>query len=96
VLALQPFQPDFLYVLGVIAAQQGKQDKALAAFEKVTQINPKEADAHFEIGRIWMQRKDRAKALAAFRKASELDPDDADYKRAVAETSSPEEIKRKN
>jgi len=96
VLALQPFQPDFLYVLGVIAAQQGEQDEALAAFEKVTQINPKEADAHFEIGRIWMQRKDRTKALAAFRKASELDPDDADYKRAVAETSSPEEIKRKN
>jgi tetratricopeptide (TPR) repeat protein len=95
-LALQPFQPDFLYVLGVIAAQQGKQDEALAAFEKVTQINPKEADAHFEIGRIWMQRKDRAKALAAFRKASELDPGDADYKRAVAETSRPEEIKKKN
>jgi superkiller protein 3 len=95
-LALQPFQPDFLYVLGVIAAQQGEQDEALAAFEKVTQINPKEADAHFEIGRIWMQRKDRTKALAAFRRASELDPGDADYKRAVAETSSPEEIKRKN
>ena len=95
-LALQPFQPDFLYVLGVIAAQQGKQDEALAAFEKVTQINPKEADAHFEIGRIWMQRKDRAKALTAFRKASELDPGDADYKRAVAETSTPEEIRKKN
>jgi tetratricopeptide (TPR) repeat protein len=86
-LAIQPHQPDFLYVSGVIAAQDGKQEEALAAFEKVTQINPKEADAYYEIGRIWLQRKDRAKALAAFRKASELDPGDADYKRAVREAS---------
>jgi tetratricopeptide (TPR) repeat protein len=48
-LAIQPFQPDFLYVSGVIAAQQGKQDEALAAFEKVTQIDPKEADAFLRL-----------------------------------------------
>jgi tetratricopeptide (TPR) repeat protein len=95
-LTIQPFQPDFLYVAGVIAAQAGKQEEALAAFEKVTQVNPKEADAYFEIGRIWLERKERAKALAAFRKAAELDPGDADYKRALAETSSQEESKRKN
>ena len=95
-LALQPYQPDFLYVSGVIAAQQGKQDEALAAFEKVTQINPKEADAFFEIGKIRLQKGDREGARAAFRKASELDPSDADYKRALAETSAPEETKKKN
>ena len=95
-LALQPFQPDFLYVAGVIAAQAGKQDEALAAFEKVTQVNPKEADAYFEIGRIWLQRKERVKALAAFRKAAELDRGDADYKRAVAETLSQEVTKQKH
>jgi Flp pilus assembly protein TadD len=86
-LQIQPYQPDFLYVAGVIAAQQGKQEEALAAFEKVTQINPKEADAYFEIGRIWMQRKDRTRALAAFRRASELDPAESEYKRAVREAS---------
>jgi len=95
-LAIQPFQPDFLYVFGVIAVSAGKTDEALASFEKITQINPKEADAYFEIGRIWLQRKERVKALAAFRKASELDPGDADYKRAVAETSALEETKKKN
>jgi tetratricopeptide (TPR) repeat protein len=84
-LQIQPFQPDFLYVAGVIAAQQGKQDEALAMFEKVTQINPKEADAHFEMGRIWVQRKDRARALAAFRKAVALEPNDTDYQRALKE-----------
>jgi tetratricopeptide (TPR) repeat protein len=95
-LALQPFQPDFLYVFGVIAAQQGKQDEALAAFEKVTLINPKEADAFFEIGKIRLQKGDREGARAAFRKASELDPSDADYKRAFAEASAPEETRKKN
>jgi Flp pilus assembly protein TadD len=95
-LALQPFQPDFLYVLGVIAAQQGKQDEALAAFEKVTQIDPKEADAFFEIGKIRLQKGDREGARAAFRKASELDPSDVDYKRAFAGTSAPEESRKKN
>jgi Flp pilus assembly protein TadD len=85
-----------LYVAGVIAAQAGKQEEALAVFEKVTQVNPKEADAYYEIGRIRLQRKERVKALAAFRKASELDPGDADYKRAAAETSSQEGTKKKN
>jgi len=80
----------------VIAAQQGKQDEALAAFEKVTQINPKEADAFFEIGKIRLQKGDREGARAAFRKASELDPSDADYKRAFAGTSAPEESRKKN
>jgi len=87
-LAIQPYQPDFLYVEGVIAGSQGQDDEALAAFEKVTQINPKEADAYFEMGRIFAKRKDRAHALAAFRKALELAPDDADYKRALEAASS--------
>jgi len=95
-LALQPFQPDFLYVLGVIAGQQGKQNEALAAFEKVTQINPKEADAFFEIGKIRLQKGDREGAREAFRKASELDPSDADYKRAFAGISAPENSREKN
>jgi tetratricopeptide (TPR) repeat protein len=55
-LAIQPFQPDFLYVSGVIAAQQGKQDEALAAFEKVTQIDPKEADAFLRLAKFGYRR----------------------------------------
>jgi Flp pilus assembly protein TadD len=94
-LAIQPYQPDFLYVAGMIAAQQGMQEEALAAFEKVTRINPKEADAFFEIGKIRLQNGDRKGARAAFRRASELDPGDSDYKRALAETSAPEETRKK-
>jgi len=90
-LALQPFQPDFLYVQGFIDEKTGDLDAALATFEKVVEINPREADAYFEIGRIWLQRKDRARALGALRKAASLAPEDPDYRRALdsARASSP-------
>lgn len=88
-LVLQAFQPDFLYVSGVIFEREGKPEDALEVFTKVTRINPKEADAYFEIGQIRMQQGDRAAALKAFRKAAALEPDDADYRRAVEAASSP-------
>lgn len=88
-LALQPFQPDFLYVAGVIAESDSRIQEALAFFEKVTQINPKEADAYFEIGKIRLQQGDRPAAQAAFRQAATLDPSDADYRRALASASHP-------
>ncbi len=95
-LEIQPYQPDFLYVEGVIAESEGKDDEALAAFEEVAQINPKESDAYFEMGRIFMKREDRERALAAFRKAAELAPDDPDYKRALGEVIVPKKMKKKN
>jgi Flp pilus assembly protein TadD len=88
-LALQPYQPDFLYVEGIIAKQEGKLDEALDAFAKATQINPKESDAFFEIGKIRLQQGDRPAALAAFKKAATLDPGDPDYQRAVKAASAP-------
>ena len=88
-LAIQPYQPDFLYVDGVIAESESREEEAIAAFEKVTEINPKEADAYYEMGRIFMKRNDRSRALAAFRRASELEPHDPDYKRALEAASSP-------
>jgi len=93
-LAIQPFQPDFLYVAGVIAAQAGKQEEALAAFEKVTQVNPKEADAYFEIGKIRLQQGDRVAALVAFRQAVALDPNDPEYLRALM-AAHPKPVPRK-
>jgi tetratricopeptide (TPR) repeat protein len=88
-LALQPFQPDFLYVAGVIAESDLRTEEALAFFEKVTQIDPKEADAYFEIGKIRLQQGNRPAAQAAFREAAALDPSDPDYRRALASASHP-------
>jgi cellulose synthase operon protein C len=86
---LQPYQPDFLFVRGVIEAGAGESDAALASFRAATLVNPDEADAYFEIGKIWMQKGDRGQALAAFKKASALAPDDNDYRDAVKAASSP-------
>ncbi len=88
-LALQAFQPDFLYVSGVIFEREGELEDALSEFTKVTRINPKEADAFFEIGNIRMKQGERSAALAAFRKAAALDPDDPDYRSAVESASAP-------
>ena len=82
-IAMQPYQPDFLYVRGVIAEHDGNSAEALAAFEEVTRINPKEADAFFEIGKIRMAQGDRKAARAAFAQAAKLDPQEPEYKRAV-------------
>jgi tetratricopeptide (TPR) repeat protein len=82
-LKIQPYQPDFLFVRGVIDAGEKNFDAALTAFHLVTDVNPGEVDAYFEIGKIWLQKNDRAQALAAFRKAVELAPDDKDYQEAL-------------
>lgn len=82
-LEIQPFQPDFLFVRGVLETGEGNLEAALASFNEVTLINPKEADAYFEIGKICLQKNDRARALVAFQKAAELSPEDADYRQAV-------------
>jgi len=82
-LQVQPYQPDFLFVLGVIEVGEENVEAALASFNQVTLISPKEADAYYEIGKIYMQKNDRTRALVAFRKAAELSPDDTDYRQAV-------------
>lgn len=81
--ALDPYQPDFLYVNGKILEKEGKLEEALAMFERATLVNPKESDAFFEMGEIYRQRNERAKALAAYRKAVDLAPDDAEYRKAL-------------
>src|SRR5260370_26043881 len=82
-LEIQPYQPDFLYVEGVIAESEGNENEALAAFEEVAQINPREADAYFEMGGIFMKRKGRERALAAFRKGAGLAAGYSGYKGAL-------------
>ncbi|MEQ1352737.1 MAG: tetratricopeptide repeat protein [Candidatus Acidiferrum sp.] len=88
-LQLQPYQPDFLYVRGVIEERDGNLDAAMTALRSVTLVNPREADAYFEIGKIWLLKNDRAQALNAFKKAAELEPDDSDYREALRTTSEP-------
>ena len=87
-LAIDPYQPDFLYVQGKILEAQRQPAKALEAFERATLINPDESDAFFEMGLIYQQQHDRPRALAALKKAVALSPGDPDYARALSALSS--------
>jgi tetratricopeptide (TPR) repeat protein len=80
---LQPYQPDFLYVKGVILEREGNLDEAAGIFQEVTEINPREADAYYEMGKIRLQQGDKSAALAALRKAAELDPGELEYRKAA-------------
>ena len=80
---LQPYQPDFLYVKGVIWESQGNLQEALGIFREVVAINPGEADAYFELGKINLKQGDRAGARENFRNAVELDPAEEEYRRAL-------------
>ena len=86
-LRIQPYQPDFLYVAGVIAEARGELDQALSHLNVVAQINPGEADAYFEMGKIWLKKNERRKARAALQKAVSLAPGDEEYARALHEAS---------
>ena len=80
---LQPYQPDFLYVQGVICESEGNLEEALGIFREVTEIRPGEADAYFEMGKIKLKQGDRLGARENFREATELDPAEQEYRSAL-------------
>ena len=86
-LAINPIQPEYLYVRGKLLAREGKLDDALQAFGKATVINPRESDAFYEMGTIYRQMGDNARAAGAFRRALAISPGDQDYQRALAEVA---------
>jgi tetratricopeptide (TPR) repeat protein len=86
-LALDPYQPDFLYVSGMLYSAAGDAPGALAAFERVSRINPGEADAYFEIGKIYLAQGNRSAARTALQRAVQLDPSEAEYARALQSTN---------
>lgn len=69
--------------------QHGKKDeaKALADFEKATQLDPKDAKAFYYLGQGYLAAKKKDQAKAAFKKASELDPNGKVGKAAQKELS---------
>jgi Flp pilus assembly protein TadD len=82
-LAARPYNPDYLYLWGKILVKENRGEEALQAFEKITQVNPKESDAFFEIGAIHQQKGDRTQARQAYKKAVDLSPDDPNYRKAL-------------
>ncbi len=61
---------------GLAAAQAGKYDEAIAAFNKVIEKDPSQPYVWANVGDAYGKQKNYPKAIEAFNKAIELKPDD--------------------
>lgn len=70
--------PFDIYKVGIYAFNTGSTDKAIAAFEKVIQMDEKYADAYYRLGLCYMNKNENDKAIAALKKYIQLKPDGED------------------
>lgn len=68
----EPNNEFLAYQLGILSFQSGQYDKAVARFEKVTAINPKNVNGYFYLAQSLMQLGQKEKALAAVLKGMPL------------------------
>jgi tetratricopeptide (TPR) repeat protein len=69
-----PNSPQAHYMLGLIARGQNRTEDAVAAFQKVLQIDPRDVGANVNLGQVYMQQRKYAEAIAVFRTAVEAEP----------------------
>jgi tetratricopeptide (TPR) repeat protein len=69
-----PNSPQANYMLGLIARGQNRTEDAVAAFQKVLQIDPRDVGTNVNLGQVYMQQRKYAEAIPAFRTAVEAEP----------------------
>ena len=86
VLQRQPNHFGALHLLGVIAHQTRRTERAVELIKRAIGLNPKVAEAHNNLGNALMDLKRPAEALASYDKAIALKPDyaEAHYNRGAA------------
>lgn len=72
--SILPSAPQPHYVLGLIARMTNREDEALAAFERVRQIDPGDVGTNVNRGQIYLQQQRHDEAMAAFRAAMAEEP----------------------
>ena len=72
--AASPNAPQPAYVLGLIARQQNRLEDALASFQRVLKIDPRDVGANVQLGQLYAQQRKYAEAAAALRVALEEEP----------------------
>ena len=77
VLQLAPRQPEALTLLGIIAAQSGDAERAVALFGEVLQLDPRSIAAHNNHGNALRAAGRPAAAVASYDQAIALQPDHA-------------------
>ena len=61
--------------LGNALLQKGREDEAIAHYQKALQIKPDDAEAYSNLGNALLQKGDVAKAIAQCRRALQINPD---------------------
>ncbi|MFL6256933.1 MAG: FG-GAP-like repeat-containing protein [Pyrinomonadaceae bacterium] len=69
-----PNAPQPPYILGLIARQQNRTDDAVAAFQRVLKIDPRDVGANVQLGQLYVQQRKFTEAVAALRTALEEEP----------------------
>jgi serine/threonine protein kinase/Flp pilus assembly protein TadD len=62
------------YVAGILKANIGQLDQAIAEYLRVIELEPRHSGAYWRLGSIYEQNHQLEKALTALRKAVEIDP----------------------
>ena len=77
-LAINPFNPDALHLLGYLAFQMGFPDEAISLIEDAIQSSPKQAIFHNRLASIYRSIGEAKKAIKAYRKSYRLKRNDPD------------------
>jgi eukaryotic-like serine/threonine-protein kinase len=84
--ALKPDSAGVRYNLGLVLADAGRLDEAIAAYRQTIGLKPDYRMAHLELGKALSEQGQLDEAIAACRRAIELKPDDADAHFALGNT----------
>lgn len=78
--------PDAWNNLGMLAAQDGRSDEAIANLKQAIELNPGYTVALENLGNVYRQQHRWAEAQATFKRALATDPNDADVNYGLAMT----------
>jgi len=62
------------YILGLIYKSLNRPDDAIAAFQRVLKIDPRDTGANVNVGQLYAQQRKYPEAIAAFRAAMSVEP----------------------
>lgn len=71
---LAPDAPQPFYIMGLIAKSQNRTEDAIAAFQRVLQIDARDTGANINLGQLYVQQRKYPEAMAAFRVALAAEP----------------------
>ncbi len=74
----EPFEPSYVYNLGVTYYKMEKHDEAIVAYMKMLEIQPDSYSAYKKLGEIYGLKKEFKEAIPYYIKAAELSPEDPD------------------